>query len=487
MSSIQKSLTSGVFYTGIAKYSNIVFAIVIGAVLARLLSPEEFGIVALVTVFVTFFNLLGDFGIGKAVVQNQNLTKHDVRSIFSFSILFAIALGSLFFLAAPLIASFYDSNELVNITRWLSLAVLFYTLQSIPRALLEKALKFKIIGIVTVITQMLTGAIAIVLAYRGFSYYALVIMSILNSFTLFVLYFAVAPIKIVFRINLSSIKKILKFSLFNLGFNFINYFSRNGDNLLIGKFLGATALGFYDKAYRLMLLPVQNLTHVITPAMMPVFSKYQDDKHIVFSTYLKVVKILANIGFPLSVLLFFSSYEIIILLFGNQWIDSVPVFKIVSLTIGIQVIYSSAGSVFQSVNRTDLLFYYGIIGAIILLSGISYGVFIGNSIETVGYGLLVAFALNFLIVFYMLIKKALGCSYLLFLKTVSYPLLISLVMAVPLGIYSKWVGNGNLFTLIVKLIIAILSFLTFFIVKKENRKLLRVGVKVFIQKMKPKQ
>ncbi len=115
MSSIRKSLTTGVFYTALAKYSGIFISIIIGAILARLLTPDEFGIVALVTVFVSFFNLLSDFGIGPAVIQNQSLTDEDIQSIFSFYILIVIILAVIFFLIAPFIAKFYNKPELIQV------------------------------------------------------------------------------------------------------------------------------------------------------------------------------------------------------------------------------------------------------------------------------------------------------------------------------------------------------------------------------------
>ena len=130
-------------------------------------------------------------------------------------------------------------------------------------------------------------------------------------------------------------------------FNFINYFSRNADNILIGKFFSSSALGYYDKSYRLMMVPVQNLTHVITPVLMPVLSKFQDDKRMVVDAYSKVTKLLATIGFPLSVFLYFSASEIIYILYGAQWEQSIPIFKLLALTVGIQVVLSSTGSIFK--------------------------------------------------------------------------------------------------------------------------------------------
>ncbi|MBA2881483.1 PST family polysaccharide transporter [Desulfosalsimonas propionicica] len=482
MPSIRKSLISGVFYTAFAKYSNVFFSILIGAILARLLTPEDFGIVALVTVFVTFFNLLGDFGISKAVVQNQNLTKNDIQSIFVFSILFALALGALFFLAAPLISRFYDEPELIKISRLLALAVLFHALQGIPRALLEKNLEFKKIGIITVSTQLSMGIFAIILAYKGFSYYALVIRAILTGFLLFSFFYLISPIKIVFRIDPNAINKIIRFSVFNFMFNIINYFSRNGDNLLVGKFLGPSSLGFYNKAYRLMMLPVQNLTHVITPVMMPVLSKYQNDYNVIFNTYLKVVKVLATIGFPLSVFLFFSANEIVTIIYGPQWDQTIPVFKILALIIGVQMIYSSAGSVFLAINRTELLFYYGLISACILLSGISLGIFLGKSILAVGCGIAIAFTISFFIVYYMLIHVALGKSFLQFIKTLLFPLFISLIMIVPLWIYSKYVSENMFLGLALKVVISGLTFGAMYLSKREYREILQMGIKQYIRK-----
>ncbi|WP_010419243.1 lipopolysaccharide biosynthesis protein [Anaerophaga thermohalophila] len=481
MASIRKSLTSGIFYSAIAKYSNIVLSVVIGAILARLLTPQEFGIVALVTVFIIFFNLLGDFGIGKAVVQNQQLTEYDIQSIFIFSIFFALLLATLFYFSAPLIAKFYSEDELIKVSKFLSLAVLFHTLQAVPKALLEKALRFKRIGLISVTTQLTTGIIAIILAYKDFSYYALVVRSILNGCFLFVVFYFLTPIKIIFKIDWSSINKIIRFSIFNFGFNFINYFSRNGDNLLVGKFLGSTSLGFYDKAYRLMMMPVQNLTHVITPVMMPVLSKYQDNRDIVYNTYSKVVKFLATIGFPLSIFLFFSAHEIINIIYGPQWDASIPVFKLLALIIGIQLIYSSAGSVFLSINRTELLFYYGLISSFILLSCISIGIFVGNNIVFVGYGIITGFTINFFIVYYMLIHVALKKSVSHFFKSIIFPLFMSIIMIPPLYFFDKYNSMNIYYSLLIKFVIAAISFSLLFFSRQENRQIIKQGIKGYLK------
>jgi teichuronic acid exporter len=264
----------------------------------------------------------------------------------------------------------------------------------------------------------------------------------------------------------------MRFSTFQFLFNFINYFSRNTDNLLIGKFISPMALGYYDKSYQLMMMPVQNLTHVITPVLHPVLSEFQKDKAKIFSTYLKVVKLLATIGFPLSVFLFFSAQEIVYVLYGSQWEQSVPVFKILALVVGVQMVLSSTGSIFQAVNRTDLLFYSGLLSAVFMICGICYGVFVQKNLEAVGYGLILAFVVNFFQVYYMLIKLTLDSSFSKFLKIFSFPLVISLCVGIGLWLLTFFDFDNDYFLLLFKVIISSIIFLLCNIINVKNRKIL---------------
>lgn len=482
MSTIRKSISSGILFTAATRYSGILISVIIGAVLARLITPSEFGIVALVTVFVTFFNLLSDFGIGPAVVQNQSLSNRDTQSIFTFSILIGIILSGSFFFASHIIASFYNEPELITISRLLALSVLFYSLQTVPKALYLKSLKFKQIGIITICIQSFAGVIAIILAFKGFSYYALVIQSILVGGISLVTFYIVAPIKLKLTIRMESVSKIFRFSSFQFMFNFINYFSRNLDNIFIGKYFSPSALGYYDKSYSLMSMPAANLTHVITPVLMPVLSKHQEDKILVYNVYLKVIKILATIGFPLSVYLFFTAAEIINLIYGPQWGESIPVFKILALSVGLQMILSSTGSIFQAVNRTDLMFYGGLLTAIFMVLGICYGVFIGKNLVSVGNGLLTAFSINFFIWMYLVISKALQQPIIQFLKIFFFPLLISCGIAIILLLESYINYDSLILSFSIKSVLAFFTFGLIFISKLENRILVKDNLIMVLKK-----
>jgi PST family polysaccharide transporter len=232
------------------------------------------------------------------------------------------------------------------------------------------------------------------------------------------------------------------------------------------------ALGFYDKSYKLMMMPVQNLTHVITPVLHPVLSKHQDDKKIIYNAYYKIVKLLAIIGFPLSVFLYFSATEIITVIYGTQWLESIPVFKLLALTVAIQIVLSSTGSIFQATNRTDLLFYAGLIGTILMLSGIGYGIFIGGNIVDVGYGLIIAFTINFFQALFLLVKYSLGFSYFNFLKVFLFPIIVSIVLAIVLSFFSIFAISNLIASLFIKIFIAIAVFGIFVLTNKEYKSLL---------------
>jgi teichuronic acid exporter len=478
----RKIFSKGVFYVSIARYSGILISIIIGSILARLLTPEEFGIVAIVTVFIVFFNLLSEFGIGPAVIQNKQLSEKNVQAIFTFSLIIGLLLATTFFLFAPSIATFYNEPELKSICRWLSVIVLVQSMRVVPNALLQKNHQFKFLSIITVTIQLSSGIIAILLAYWGFSYYALVIRSIVASVSSFIIFFVFAPIRMKVYLDFESLKKIYAFSSFQFMFNFINYFTRNADKLLIGKFLSTASLGYYEKAYTLMLLPVGSLTDVITPVLFPILSNYQHDKKYVFDIFCKTVRVLAFIGFPLSVFLYYSSSELIYFVFGKQWTDSIPVFRILSLTVGIQIVFSSSGSIYQSLNRTDLLFYSGLLGSFIMVGSISYGVFVGETIEAVAEFLAYAFWSGFILGPIFLVKIAMGASLLQFYRIFINPFLVCAIMAITLAVVATLNISSSLIILALNLSFLIISIFILFKTHRETWELMIDLLKKLIHK-----
>ncbi len=465
--SIEKELKKGFLITFVSKYSNFIFELIISIVLARLLSPKEFGIVAVIFVFTTFFNLLGEIGVGAAIIQNKNLNNKHIQSIFNYTALMAVVSGVGFSLISYIIADFYENDEYIKIGHLLSFVVFFYILNVVPQALIRKEKKFlKLEGSIFVI-NVVSGLLAIYLALNGSSFYALVYREIVKSILLFIVNFHNSKFRIGYNFNIDGIILIFNYSFFQFLFNVINYFSRNLDNILIAKFLGATSLGFYDKAYRLMLYPVQTLTFVITPVLHPVLAKYENEPEVIYLHYKKILEILAFLGIPFSVFLFYSSEEVISGMYGGQWSASVPVFKILSLSVWIQMTLSSTGSIFQALGKTKLLFISGLISAFFTILGILFGI-MQNDLEMVGYGILFAFCLNFIQGFYLLFVLGFKKTFFHFFIFFKLGAISGLILLGELILF-EFLNCQNIYlSLFLKLILLIIS-LVFgaFLVKKE--------------------
>ena len=393
MSTIFNELKKGVIVTFSSKLVILLIELLIAAILARLLSPVEFGVVAVVVVFTTFFNLLGDIGIGVGIVQNQKLTKKHIDGIFIFCVIIAFLSAFIFFIFKGVISNFYENEEYNRIITLLAISVFFFIANIVPQSLLRKEKKFKTIETILVFVNLVSGIFAIVFAFKGYSFYSLVFQSIIKAIGLFVANLFFSKFKPKFLFDFSGVKLIFKYSLFQFLFNIINYFSRNLDNLLIGKHLGASTLGYYDKAYQLVHFPVRGITNAIAPILHPIFAEHQNNEEVIYKYYTKILELLALLGIPLSIFLFFKADSVILLLFGDQWGASVPIFKILTLTIFMQMTLSSSGPIFQAIGKTNLLFISGLLSAFTIVTGIIFGI-ISKSVEVLAYGILIAFSIN---------------------------------------------------------------------------------------------
>lgn len=430
MSEVKKELLGGVFYTAITKYSGLVLNVLVTAVLARLITPEDFGVVAIATVLINFFSMLSDMGIGPAIIQNQELSHNDYRSIFTLTVYIGLLLTAVFFVSAGAVSSFYDNEKLVIIIQLFSLSIFFHCVDIVPNNLLKKAKRFRFIAVMNIIVQFICGVLAVTAAFVGFGIYALLIQPILASIFLFVWSYKQYVTIPVIKIDWMSIRKIFNYSSYQFMFSFINYFSRNLDKLVVGRFFGITELGYYEKSYRLMMMPVGNLSHVITPAIQPIFADYQNDKNWLFEKSMKLFRVLTFIGFPLSVFLFFSSEELVILFFGPQWYGAVPVFKILSLSVGLQIIYSPQGAFFQSANAVKEMFYCGIITALLNVVAVILGCFTFHSLTVLSWLIVFSYTLAFFQVYFVMTRRVFHQHFNSFLKILIEPVVASIIMSV---------------------------------------------------------
>ena len=458
-SNLKQQLFSGVFYTALAKYSGIVISLVVAGVLARLLTPDDFGIVAIATVIIAFFGIFTDMGISPAIVQNKALTEKDLSDIFSFTLWMGAGLSVLFFAASWPIAAYYESPILRTLCQLLCVNLFFASATIVPNALFFKNKEFKFIALRSFAVQVASGTAAVIAALNGAGLYALIISPILSSILLFIISLKRYPQHPAMTLGWGALRKIFSYSAYQFLFNVINYFSRNLDKLLIGKYMSMSDLGYYEKSYRLMMLPLQNITQVITPVMHPIFSDFQNDKAKLATSYERILRFLAFIGLPLSVLLFFTAEEVTLIIFGVQWLPSVPVFRLLSLSVGIQIILSSSGSIFQAAGDTRSLFVCGVFSSVLNVTGILLGIFYFGTLTAVASCIVVTFSINFIQCYWQMYRITFRRSAWPFIRQLISPFIISILIALALIPMQYALEGMNIFvTIIAKSIVSFIIF-----------------------------
>ena len=462
MANIKLQLFNGVFYTAIARYAGIFIQLAVVAILARLLSPSEFGTVAICTVVMTFFNQLTEIGIGIAVIQRQDLNKNDHEQLYSFTVYFAFILCFLFCLIAYPIGTWYKNVELTGYLQILSAQLLFGTMNMIPNALLLKEKRFKFIAARTLSLQIISGCSACIVAYLGGGVYSLFITPIVTNIGTYIINMYQVRLKFHFNFSLSPLKKVFSYSFYSFMFGFVNYFSRNLDKLLTGKYLSMNLLGYYEKSYRLVMLPMQNITGVINPVVQPMLAEYQNDRQRLGSYLMRILKMLNMICFPLSILAFFCSTEIIILLFGKSWYGAIPCFKILSISIGLQAAVHITGVFYQVANSTKQLFWCGLLAAVENVAAFIVAIEFWKSIEAVAIAVTTVFFLSFFQNYFVLFHYIYKGMLRRFFKEILLPFTISGIMIIvlyPLSCIdfpSLWVSG--LCKVIVFVLVLIASF-----------------------------
>ncbi len=427
MSSLKSQIVTGAFYIGIARYSGIVFQIIISAILARLLPPSDFGVIAIATVIMTFFNLLSDIGISPAIVQRKDLVTSDYNNIFSFTIYLGFILASVFFISSWPISTFYDNQVLRPICQIMSLILFFSCARIVPFGLLLKNKRFKYQSFTTLISNSIGGVIACIAAYWGLGVYSLVLSFLIPSLLIFISYYHVYRLNFSFKFHTEPLKKIFSYSIYVFLFNLINYFSRNLDKLMIGKFISLSDLGQYQKSYNLMMMPLNSISDIITPVLHPIFSDYQNDVLYVKEKYFKLLHFISYLSFPLTVFLFFVAREAILIVYGNAWVPAIKPFQILSLTVCSQMLLSSTGAIYQAVNATRRFFAAGCINSFVMVISFCVSISIWGTIEAVAWGFVVAHFLNTVISFWMLCNK-LRAGMFEFINMIARPVFFSLIL-----------------------------------------------------------
>jgi len=343
-------------------------------ILARLLTPEDYGLVAMVGSFIIFASLFKDIGLSVATVQYEKINHEQISSLFWINVAISVGLALVLCAISPVIAYFYSEDRLVLVTMVSSVSFIFSGLTIQHQALLRRKMMFPTLaGIETI--SMFTGIfISLIIGYLTRSYWALVASELIcGCLTCLLVWHFVDWRPGRMKIT-QEVRKMLKFGWELTGFNVVNYFARNADNVLIGYFNGAGALGLYNKAYNLLLLPITQINGPISSVAIPLLSRLQNDPKKYAEAYYRALNVIAYLTMPLMGLLIVMADEVILILLGEQWKEVAVIFRVLALTGLIQPLGNTVGWVYTSLGQTDRFFRFGMISSPIMVLSFVVGI-----------------------------------------------------------------------------------------------------------------
>lgn len=381
----------------------IVVQLVSLSVLSRLLSPAEYGLMAMCTVVINFAYLLRDMGTAAAVIQRENLTDDMISTVFWFNVGTGFILCLFLALLAPIISAAFKTPALTPVLSLLALIFPISSTAAVHQALQERANNFRTIARVEVVSSLAGLTVALILAYMGFGVYALALQLIAA--------FAAGTIQLWFasswrpswRWSQAEFMSLLGYSGNATGFTIINYFARNADSIIIGRVLGEVQLGIYAQAYRVMMFPLQSMTYVANRALLPVMSRKQNDPAQIGQLYLRSLGLIATVTAPLMAGLWLMRDSFVHVVLGKQWGDVGAILAWLAPVGLIQSLVSTNGTVFLATGRTDRLMRLGLFNTVLQLTAFFIGTRWG--IEGMAACYLAANAINFLPAFYVTLKQ----------------------------------------------------------------------------------
>lgn len=324
-------------------------------ILIRNLTPSDFGLVNMVVIIAGFANVIADFGFGQALIQNKEAKEIDYSTVFWVNIVLGSMIAIVIFFSSGYISSLYGHKELALITRVLSIKYIFSSTIIVQKIWLQKNLNFKLNANIDIAVNTLTSIITVLAVYLGFGYWSLVLQTIAESLFAMILFALYVNWKPTFHFSISSLKKLSKFSTDIFLNQSLFYWTSNLDKILIGKFLGNSALGVYKNAFAVINKPVAILSSTLLRVLFPSYSLLQNNIPELRSIVIKLFKAIGIIVIPSCLVLYLSANFIISTYLNTDWLESIPLVKIFSLA-AIPFAFSSITSpVYLALGRSRLI------------------------------------------------------------------------------------------------------------------------------------
>ena len=373
---LKQKAASGMIWTALQRYSTMLIQFISGIILARLLTPHDYGCIGMLTIFMALAECFIDGGFGSALIQKKQPTQEDYSTIFFWNLSMAVVLYAVLFFSAPAIAEFYNIPLLRNVLRVQGVILFIFAFNIVQRNQLRKRLNFKVLSIVTITTSIISLTITVFMAYHGYGVWSLVTQNILTALIpalVFWFYIKWRPILIFSK---QSFKELFSFGFYMFLTNLLNQFGQQIQGLLIGRFFNANTMGYYSKAHATERIASQSISQVMTQVTYPLYAEVQDDHETLVNMLKRITTTLAYITFPLLFILMLCARPIFLILYGEKWLPSVPYFQalcVAGLAFCLQSVnYQSIAAV----GKSRIMFIWTVVKRTIGISAMVAGLIV---------------------------------------------------------------------------------------------------------------
>jgi lipopolysaccharide exporter len=440
------------------------------ALLARLLSPSDFGLMGMITVVIGFAQAFADMGISNAIIYRQDATKDQLSSLYWINILAGFVVFCCVCASNSIIVHFYHEPRISKLLYLTSIIFLITPLGQQFQILLQKELRFNELAKIEITASTANSLIAIFSAFSGFGVFSLVYGQLAGTSAKVFMLFIKGWRKWRPSLHFSGagLKMYVNFGLYQIGERLVNYFNSNLDYLLIGSMLGAKGLGYYTLAHNLVLRPSQLINPVITKVAFPVFSRIQNDTDRLKRGYLKILQLLSIINFPIMAGIAVLAPIMVPIIFGEQWLPSIILIQILSIVGLLRSTSNPVGSLLLAKGRADLGFKWNLILTLTQVPGLYIGARLGGAIGVaIAYAILMGIytLFNYLVLVRTLLGPC-GSKYFQSMWPSLWMSSVMLMLMLYAGLFFK--NNSRLLVLIIQVLsgLAVYCCLLFFSQKK---------------------
>lgn len=455
---LKQKTVSGLLWSFIDNFASRGINFVVGIILARILTPEEFGLIAMITIFIAISQSFINSGFPSALIRKQNCTQLDYSTVFFFNLVAGIVFYFLLFFSAHAISNFFNKPQLEDILKVLGLLLIIESLTMIQRTILTKRVDFKLQARISVISSIGSGIIAIFMAYKGFGVWSLVVLQLsrqaINSFLLW-LWNHWRP-QLIF--SMESFKELFGFGSKLLVSGLIDTTFRNIYYLVIGKFFSAQDLGFYTRAQAFSNLPAQNLNSIIGRVSYPILAEMQDDIPRLRLNYQKLIRSTMFITFTLMLGMAAVAKPMVLTLIGEKWLPSVVYLQMLCFVGMLYPLHALNLNMLQVQGRSDLFLKLEVIKKVLAIPTIVIGIFWGIKIMIAGM------IVNTIIAYYLnsyWSGRLIGYSFWQQVKDILPSFFLALFMAGIVFLIGEFIPFSAVWKLIIQIVIgAVIIFMS---------------------------